>query len=196
MIATLKRLAPRLWLLLLLLALGIGLTLIEQRGRLPSPTFDATSGGAQPDYYLEGVEYTRFNERGQADQTLSSPRIAHTPNDDVTRARTPRVMLLDDDGRHWHATGKQARLNGTDDTLTLAGNARLFEPDRQWRLETDTLHYDRNDRHAWSDTDSSFHRGNQRTRGDRFDAWLDRDQLIIDGNVHGHFPMTDQSDAP
>ncbi|OHV12251.1 LPS export ABC transporter periplasmic protein LptC [Kushneria phosphatilytica] len=196
MIATLKRLAPRFWLLLLLVALGIGLTLIEQRGRLMSPTFNATSDGEQPDYYLENVEYTRFNAQGEADQTLSSPRIAHTPDDDVTRARSPNVMLLDSSGRHWHATGKQARLSGTDDTLVLTGDARLFEPDRQWRLETDTLHYDRNDRHAWSNSESYFHRGNQRTRGNRFDAWLDRKELVIDGDVHGYFPMTTQSDTP
>ncbi|MFC0266974.1 LPS export ABC transporter periplasmic protein LptC [Kushneria aurantia] len=180
----------RLALGLLILLLGGVLTLIDQRGNLMSPPPVPESSEGEPDYYLEGVEYTRFDTQGRPAQTMQSPRLTHTPNDDITRARTPHFTLLDDQQRRWQADGQQARLGPDGNTFQLAGNAVLHQPDEGWRLETDVLHYNLDQRRAWSDSESTFIDNRQRTRGDRFEALLDEDRLHIEGNVHGYYPGT------
>lgn len=182
------RTRTRLGILLLVLVLGGVLTLIDQRGSLMSPGPAPDSEQGVPDYYLEGVIYTRFDAQGQVAQTMESPRVSHTPQDDVTRATTPHFTLLGDDGHRWTADGERAELGPEANTFELTGNAVLQQPEQGWQLETDVLHYDVPSRHAWSDSESIFTQNEQRTRGDRFDGWINEDRLSIQGNVQGYHP--------
>lgn len=172
----------------LILLLGGVLTLVDQRGEGPAPGPLPAGEGGEPDYYLEGAHYTRFDDRGRPAQTMQSPRITHTPGDDVTRAQTPSFTLLADDGTRWLASGESATLRPGGDRFTLSGNADLRQPERDFQLQSDVLHYDLNDRHAYSDSESLFTQNLQRTRGDRFDAWLNEDRLRLEGGVRGHHP--------
>lgn len=182
------RTRTRLGLLGLILLLGGVLTLIDQRGGSSDPGPLPASEQGEPDYYLEGVDYTRFDEQGRPAQTMQSPRVTHTPGDDVTRAQTPSFTLLSDDGTPWLASGESASLGPGGDRFTLNGSADLRKPEEGFQLQTDVLHYDLNDRHAFSDSESLFTQNLQRTRGDRFDAWLNEDRLLLEGGVQGHHP--------
>ncbi len=182
------RTRARLGILILVLTLGGVLTLIDQRNTLMAPGPAPDSAQGVPDYYLEGVTYTRFDEQGQRAQTMESPRVSHTPEDDVTRAVTPHFTLLGDDGNQWTADGERATLGPDANTFELAGNAVLRQPADGWQLETDVLHYDLPSKHAWSDSDAVFTQNEQRTRGDRFNGWVDEDRMTLEGNVQGFHP--------
>lgn len=191
MLQLLSKLSPKWWLALILLALGGLLALIEQRDIvLPGPA--PTSASGEPDYYLEDVTLTRFDAAGTAHQRLETPRLTHTPVDDVTRFETPDARLVDDRGRVWFASADKGRLGANANPLTLSGDAQLQTPEQGWRINSEVLVYDADTGHAWSDSDTVLRKFQQRVRGDRFDAWLDSGRLQLRDNVRGHHPPIDE----
>ncbi|WP_192036574.1 LPS export ABC transporter periplasmic protein LptC [Halomonas sp. YLGW01] len=188
----LPRPSPRVWLALLLVALGAVLTLVEQRDvRAPGPV--PTDSAGEPDFYLEGVTLTRFDAQGRPHQRLETPRLVHTPHDDTTRADTPRTRLLDDDGELWRASGRQGTLGPGGNPLVLSGAAHLESPGEGWQLNTETLNIDTDTNHAWSDSEARITQSSQRVRGDRLDVWFDDDRLQLTGNVRGFHPPEEQA---
>lgn len=177
----------KLWLALLVLALGGVLTVIEQRDISPPGPVPSDEAG-EPDFYLEGARMTRFDAQGNPHQRLDTPRLVHTPADDVTRAVTPRIRLYDAAGRTWFASGETGTLGAGGNPLTLTGNARLEAPEEGWRLDTDVLIYDADTRHAWSESEALLRQFEQRIHGERFDAWIDESRMRLTGNVRGHHP--------
>ncbi|PMR68755.1 LPS export ABC transporter periplasmic protein LptC [Halomonas heilongjiangensis] len=177
----------RVWLFLLLLALGGVLALLDQRSpREPGPVPRHEAG--EPDYYLEGVRLTRFDAEGRAHQRLDTPRLVHTPHDDVTRMQTPEARLIDSSGRVWFGQGQVGTLGAGGNPLTLSGDARLHAPEEHWQLDTDILHFDADTGHAWSEAPALLRQPPQRMRGERFDAWIHDNRARLTDNVRGHHP--------
>ncbi|SHF50908.1 lipopolysaccharide export system protein LptC [Modicisalibacter ilicicola DSM 19980] len=185
----------RLWLALLVLALGGVLTVIEQRDvSLPGPV--PTDAAGEPDFYLEGARMTRFDAQGKPHQRLETPRLVHTPADDVIRATTPDIRLYDDEGRTWFASADKGRLGPGGNPLTLEGDAWLEAPDEGWRLDTEVLVYDTEEGHAWSESEARLSQHQQRVRGERFDAWIDEARMRLTDNVRGvHPPIDKETDS-
>lgn len=180
---------------LLLLALGVALTLLDPRDAL-LPGLAPSDGDDVPNYVIEGAHLTRFDSSGRAYQRVETPRLVNTP-DDITRLERPVAQLIDDDQRRWVATALVGRLSSRRDLLTLEGQARLFAPEERWQLDTDTLHYDGNTGHAWSDDYSVLRQPPQRMTGQRFDAWLNDDHATLTDNVRGyHPPAPPETSAP
>lgn len=179
--------SAKLWVGLLIVALGIILALIEQRDdRSPGPVPTGDTG--EPDYYLEGVTMTRFDAEGTPHQRLKTPRLVHTPNDDTTRSETPKARFFDSEGRTWLGSGDTGKLGPGSELLTLQGNATLIAPNEGWQLETDTLHVDIDDGYAWSDSPALLQKPPQRVRGERFEAWFDDNRMRLTDEVRGHHP--------
>ncbi|MDC8803371.1 LPS export ABC transporter periplasmic protein LptC [Halomonas pacifica] len=182
-------LARRLALLLLLLVLGGVLVLLTDRQPAPPGPVPQDEAG-EPDYYLEQAELVRYDAEGLAHQRLNSPRLVHTPHDDVLRAETPRAELLDNAGRRWTVRGERGTL--ADQRLTLSGDARLNAPDAGWRLDTQELHLNTRTGHAWSDVPARFEAPPQHVEAERFEAWLEDERLHLEGRVRGHHPPARQ----
>lgn len=177
----------RLWLLLLLLLLGAVLALLDQRAsREPGPVPHDAAG--EPGYYLEGARLTRFDDSGRAHQRLDTPRLVYTPHDDVTRVQTPHAQLIDSTGRIWHGQGENGELGPGGNPLTLSGDARLYAPEEQWRLDTEILHFDADSGHVWSDTPALLRQPPQQMSGERFEAWIHDNRARLTDNVRGHHP--------
>ncbi|WP_176502832.1 LPS export ABC transporter periplasmic protein LptC [Cobetia sp. 5-11-6-3] len=191
----LPRPSPRLWLMLLLLLVGGVMALIEQRNSLES-TVDVDASSDEPDYYLEGADMTRFDARGVSIQSMTSPHIEHTPGDDVTRAQAPKIRTNDSEDRRWYATGDSGVLSAGGDTFTLEGSARLRQPSDAWTLDTDVLHYSREQNRAWSDVPVVITQNGQRVESDRFSADLSQDSAQLEGRVRSTLqPGKGKSDA-
>ncbi|CAM3554071.1 LPS export ABC transporter periplasmic protein LptC [Halomonas lysinitropha] len=181
-------------LLVLLLALGGGLAMLDL-GEDPPPGPVPGGEAGEPDYYLEEARLTRFDTQGRPHQRLDTPRLTHTPHDDITRLERPKARLLDDSGRSWLASGEQGTLGTGGNPLTLSGDARLLAPAERWQLDTEVLHFDAESGHAWSDTPALLRQPPQRMRGERFDAWLHDNRARLTDNVRGHHPP-DTREAP
>ncbi|MGM0702650.1 MAG: LPS export ABC transporter periplasmic protein LptC [Pseudomonadota bacterium] len=186
--------AFRFWLLLLVIGLGGILLWLDPREPAPPGPVPSDAAG-EPDYYLEEARLTRFDATGDAHQRLVTPRLSHTPHDDVTRLETPRVELIDDSGRRWLANGNAGRLGANGNPLTLSGDARLVAPAERWQLDTEVLHYDADIGHAWSETSATLRQPPQRMRGDRFDAWIHDNRARLTDNVRGHHPPEPRSNS-
>ncbi|GGX81885.1 hypothetical protein GCM10007160_06540 [Litchfieldella qijiaojingensis] len=188
--------SPKLWLLLILLVVGGILALFEARDpRLPGPVPRDDAG--EPDYYLEGVSLTRFDASGTPYQRLDTPRLVHTPEDDVTRTQTPVARLHDNQGRIWFSHSDTGILGPGGKHLILEGNARLNSPGEGWQLDTEVLHVDTDTGHAWSDTPALLQQPPQYVRGERFDAWINENRMRLTDNVRGfHPPEGQEEQAP
>lgn len=181
----------RSWLAVLLLALGAALTLLDPRAPLlPGPV--PGDGENAPDYVIEGAHLTRFDANGRPHQRVETPRLTHMP-DGITRLELPVANLIDDDERRWVATALEGRLATKQDQLTLEGQARLAAPQERWQLDTDTLHYDGNTGHVWSNGYAVLRQPPQRMTGERFDAWINEDRSTLTDNVHGYHPPAETS---
>ncbi|MGE4535099.1 LPS export ABC transporter periplasmic protein LptC [Halomonas sp.] len=182
-------------LVLLLLALGGGLALLDLRepgsgGRVPR------DAAGEPDFYLENARLTRFDAEGRPHQRVTTPRLVHTPEDDVTRLAEPRSRLVDREGRLWLAEAEHGELGPGGNPLRLDGDARLEAPAERWVLTTETLHYDADTGHAWSTTPATLRQPPQRMSGERFDAWLDDNRARLTDNVRGHHPPETAEESP
>ena len=177
----------RVWLVLLLLVIGGVLAWLDPR-QAPSPGPVPTDAAGEPDFVLEAAQLTRFDVQGRAHQRLQSPRLVHTPHDDVIRAVTPLSHLIDNEGRLWVASGQSGRLGPGGNPLTLAGDARLLAPQERWQLDTDVLHFDADTGHAWSESPALLQQPPQHMRGERFDAWIHDNRARLTDNVRGHHP--------
>ncbi len=177
----------RFWLLLVLLALGGVLVLLDPRDQPERGPIPRDAAG-EPDYYLEGARLTRFDDQGRAHQRLDTPRLSHTPQDDITRLETPDARLFDSAGRVWHAEADSGTLGPGGNPLTLSGSARLHAPEERWQLDTEILHFDADSGHAWSETPAQLQQPPQRMSGERFDAWIHDNRARLTDNVRGHHP--------
>lgn len=176
----------RFWLALLVIVLGALLTFLDPRDvMLPSPIPEGSED--TPDYIVEGVRLTRFDETGQPYQHMESPRVTHTAGN-ITHLERPVAHLIDEDQRTWVASALSGTLRSKQDLLMLEGQARLFAPEERWQLDTHTLYYNSNEAHIWSDDYSVLRQPPQRMTGYRFDAWLDDNSATLTDNVRGYHP--------
>lgn len=177
----------RFWLFVLLLMLGAGLALLNPRdGDIPSEIPNDEAG--EPDYYLTDATLSRFNAQGVLHQRVTTPRLVHTPLDDVTRLQTPDIALIDDSGRDWIANARRGQLGPDGNPITLTGDAHLEAPAETWQMDTEILHYDSTTGHAWSETPAVLRQPPQEMRGERFDAWINDRKARLTDNVTGHHP--------
>lgn len=183
----------RVWLFLVLLALG-GVMALLDTSSVREPGAVPRDAAGEPDFYLEGARLTRFDDEGSAHQRVETPRLVHTPHDDVTRLETPDARLVDNAGRVWLAEADRGVLGPGGNPLTLSGSARLHAPEERWQLDTEVLHYDANSGHAWSDTPALLRQPPQRMSGERFDAWLHDNRARLTDNVRGHHPPETRED--
>lgn len=182
-----RRLKKRLWMPALVVALGALLVWLDPRG----PDFDDVDPEAQaqePGHVLENAELTLFGESGAIDQSLVTPHLVHTPQQALTEADDPRATLFDSEQRQWLAQADHGILQTDRQSLVLEGSARLLAPDEGWQLDTERLHYDGLERHAYTETPALLQQPPQRMSADRMDVWLDESRVRMSDNVRGEHP--------
>lgn len=186
------RLQKRLWLPLLVVALGVFLAWLDQRDTRDAAP-DPGARAQEPGHVIDSAELKLYDKAGKLTQRLKSPHITHTPQQSMTRLETPRATLIDSQQRQWRATANRGTLDGQQQRLTLKGDTRLTAPDEGWQLDTQRLYYDSATRHAWSDTPVLLQQPPQRMRAQRLDAWLNTSKVRLTNRVRGYHPPTTAS---
>ncbi|WP_176472084.1 LPS export ABC transporter periplasmic protein LptC [Vreelandella alkaliphila] len=182
----------RIWITIMVLALGGVLVWLDPRGP-QDQSIDAEARAQEPGHVLENAEITLFGDTGAIQQSLTTPRLVHTPQTAMTDVLSPRATLFDSEERQWLATAETGTLNTDTQALTLAGSAQLLAPDEGWQLNTELLHYDGITRHAWSDAETILQQPPQRIDASRMDVWLDDSQIRLTNNVRGIHPPATRS---
>ncbi|MEA2118338.1 LPS export ABC transporter periplasmic protein LptC [Halovibrio sp. HP20-50] len=186
-----KRLKTRAWLAGLFIALGALLVWLDPGGP-KQMAIDPEAQAQEPGHVLENAELTLFDDAGNIMQSLKTPRLIHTPQLSETWAEEPRAVLFDSDSRQWLANADEGTLNTATQVLVLTGSARLIAPNEGWQLDTQELHYDGLQRHAWSQTPVMLQQPPQQMTASRMDVWLDDSQVRLTDNVRGIHPPATQ----
>lgn len=186
-----KRLKTRAGLAGLVIALGALLVWLDPGG--PQQTaIDPEAQAQEPGHVLENAELTLFGDDGNIMQSLKTPRLLHTPQLSDTWAKEPRAVLYDSDSRQWLANADEGTLNTATQELVLTGSAQLIAPQEGWQLDTQELHYDGLNRHAWSETPVMLQQPPQQMNASRMDAWLNESRVRLTDNVRGIHPPATQ----
>lgn len=187
----LKRLKMRVWLTVLVVALGALLVWIDPRGPQEAG-IDPEAQAQEPGHVLENAEITLFGDSGSVLQSLTTPRLIHTPQRGETWAERPQATLFDSEDRQWLASAEVGTLNTATQALLLSGSARLIAPDEGWQLDTELLHYDGLTQHAWSNTPVLLQQPPQQMSALNMDVWLNDSQVRLTDNVRGTHPPATQ----
>lgn len=186
----LMRLKVRLWLGGLIIALGLLLVWLAPGGP-QDIAIDPDAQAQEPGHVLENAEITLFGDNGNVLQSLTTPRLIHTPQRSETWIEEPSAILYDSEDRQWLASAEEGTLNTHTQSLVLSGSAHLIAPDEGWQLDTEQLRYDGLTRHAWSDTPILLQQPPQQMNASRMDVWLDESQVrLTDGVSSTHPPAT------
>lgn len=186
-----KRLKTRVWLTGLFIALGALLVWLEPGGP-QRVAIDPDAQAQEPGHVLENAEITLFGENGNIVQLLQTPHLIHTPQSGETWSEQPRAILYDNENRQWRANADVGTLNANTHVLVLSGSAQLFAPDEGWQLNTELLHYDGLNQHAWSDVPVLLQQPPQRMSASSMDVWLNDSQVRLTDNVRGTHPPATQ----
>ncbi|CAO1662560.1 LPS export ABC transporter periplasmic protein LptC [Vreelandella maris] len=186
-----KQVKVRVWLAGLVVALGALLVWLDPRG--PQDTaIDPEAQAQEPGHVLENAEITLFGENGSVLQALKTPRLIHTPQRSETWTEEPEAILYDSENRQWLASADVGTLNTSTQVLLMSGSARLIAPDEGWQLDTELLHYDGLNQHAWSETPVVLQQPPQQMNASRMDVWLNESQVRLTDNVRGTHPPATQ----
>ena len=101
----LKQLKVRLWLGGLVIALGALLVWIDPGG-LQDTVIDPEAQAQEPGHVLENAGITLFGDNGNVLQSLTTPRLIHTPQRSETWIEEPRAILHDNEDRQWLASAE------------------------------------------------------------------------------------------
>lgn len=187
----LKQLKVRLWLGGLVIALGALLVWIDPGG-LQDTVIDPEAQAQEPGHVLENAGITLFGDNGNVLQSLTTPRLIHTPQRSETWIEEPRAILHDNEDRQWLASAEVGTLNTRTQALQLSGSARLIAPDEGWQLDTERLHCDGLNQHAWSETPVLLQQPPQQMHASRMDVWLNESQVRLTDDVRGTHPPAAQ----
>ncbi len=183
----LYQIRKRVWLLLVIVMLGGLLAWLDLHDNRSAPS-DPSARADEPGHVIENAELELYDEAGNLTQQLTSPHILHTPQLAMTQLDTPHATLIDSEQREWQATANSGTLNGQQQRLKLDGDTRLIAPNEGWQLDTQTLYYDSQKAHAWSDSPALLQQPPQRIRAQRLDVWLDTSKVRLTDRVRGYHP--------
>lgn len=90
---------------------------------------DTQLAGRDFDYYLSGMQSTRFGAEGQTVYHLEATRVTHYPDSDLTLLEAPQLTYFETRTTPWTVTAREGRLSPdaarNEDRLDLEGEVLL-----------------------------------------------------------------------
>lgn len=170
----------------------LGLALYEaQDTQRTAPQLPLPQVAGEPDYYLEEATLKRYTESGQLQQTVTTPKLAHYPEQDLTTLATPQMLGQDTAGRQWHAHANSGTLKQNNTQLQLNQNIELVlkAPDKRPPLILTTTSLSVDLPHSQAQTKDPVHitQGQDVTRALGLNVDLQQGVLILPNQVEGHY---------
>ncbi|WP_181870722.1 LPS export ABC transporter periplasmic protein LptC [Vreelandella rituensis] len=193
-----QALLPR-WLWIAGMVALLGGLLVYLDPRAPQEVaVDPAAQAEEPNHVLEGADMTLFGADGLIQQSIRTPHLVHIPQDSLTQVEMPRARLYDEQRREWLASADNGTVDIATHRLSLSGSARLIAPESGWQLDSEVLHYDSRQAHAWSDAPVLLQQPPQHMRALRMDTWLNDSQVRLTGDVQGYHPAAthEQEETP
>lgn len=115
-------------LILLLVAAGIALLVIERRVVPPVPPIEAPQG--EPDFFMEGARISQFGPAGSLQYRLAAREIRHFEAEGVTHMLEPQLTLHHEDDPPWLVSARlgtilRAEIGDTAEQIELRDDVVL-----------------------------------------------------------------------
>lgn len=148
-------------------------------------------GPTEPDGFVVNGRYRSFDQNGQLETVIYSPRI------EQFEARNLATMLLPDATLHdpesattWTLTANQGELRKDEDIIDLEGDVLVRRPLANGEvatLEAEHLTLDNKQRTVYTDTPVVLTEAHGVTRATGMKAWIDDRVLELQSQVKGHY---------
>lgn len=173
----------------------LGLALYEaQETQSVAPQLPLPQVAGEPDYYLEGATLKHYTELGQLQQIVTTPKLAHYPEQDLTTLLTPKMFGQNAAGQQWRAQANSGTLRQNNTQLQLNQDIvlTLQAPEKRppLTLTTTTLSVDLPHSQAQTQDPIQIRQGADVTRALGLNVDLQQGILILPKQVEGHYEST------
>ncbi len=145
-------------------------------------------GSAEPDTFVNDGTYRSFDELGQLEVIISSPRIEQFDDRPDATMVAPDATLLDQEtGTQWHVTADHGLFHQTNEILDLNDNVRVTRPVAGGKavLLTEYLRVDNPARKVVTDHPVTIESPGTVTQGTGMEGWIDERIVELETNVKG-----------
>jgi lipopolysaccharide export system protein LptC len=180
----------RMFPLLLMLALA-GLTFWLERTVREEEGIHPSLRRHDPDYVVDNLMHTRFNELGLVDSTLAAAKMIHYPDDDSTDLVAPRVVRTKPNEPRVTVTADRGTLSQDGEEVFLYDNVLVVRdagPDRyETRMRTTFMHVVNSHSVLRTDRDVVITEGERVLSGRGMEYHNDTKELFLRERVRGRF---------
>ena len=140
------------------------------------------------DFFVEGTQTLQFTDAGTVQYELSSPRIEHTQDDDITLLSQPELLLFRGAELPWHISSERSEVSPEGKEVELFENVRIARTDEQGRptiLTTEQLTYVPETEYAHTKLAVKIEAANGVTTGVGMQTYLNESKMHLLSNVRG-----------
>lgn len=156
----------------------------------------STSNDQQPlvqsqktiDFFAQGTQTLQFTDTGSIQYELSSTRIEHTQDDDITLLLQPNLLLFRGTDLPWHISSERSEVSPKGKEVELINNVRIERTDEQGRptiLTTEHLTYVPETEYAHTKLAVKIEAANGITTGIGMQTYLNESKMRLLSNVRG-----------
>jgi lipopolysaccharide export system protein LptC len=129
--------------LALLVALALLSTWLKYATELPDERNDGKARH-DPDYWIEGVNVSRYDQTGALQHTFKAPHWQHFPDTDTSEIESPAFEFRRSGQGDTRVSANHARLTGEGDVVELTGAVRIEKQQNEtgsppWVVATEQL---------------------------------------------------------
>ncbi|WP_166264330.1 LPS export ABC transporter periplasmic protein LptC [Marinobacter caseinilyticus] len=197
---TLKNLLAHAWTraLALLLCAVVLVSMLWQSDEAREPT-EARDlrGPSEPDGFVVNGRYLSFDEAGNRETLIESPRIEQFESRHLATMIAPKATLFDaDSGTPWTLTANRGEFMETRDIIKLEGQVVITRPlsgGKMATLESEQLTLDNDNRTAYTDSLVTLTDSHGVTQAKGMKAWIDDRTLELKSQVEGRYETVKSS---
>ena len=179
-----------LFLVLLMLFAAAALWYWREDSPLLAPTTEPEDTNS-PDAFVVAGRYRTFDADGQLTSVLTSSRAVHYPRDNSGHLDTPRVDLIQQDGRPWQINAQKGVLALDSDLVQLRNDVRIqtvaTDDQPALTLTTETLTLDNRTGFITTDQPVNIESPQGQTTAVGLDAYVDEKRMVLKSQVRSTY---------
>lgn len=140
------------------------------------------------DFFAQGTQTLQFTDEGSIQYELSSTRLEHTQDDDITLLLQPNLLLFRGTDLPWHISSDRSLVSPEGKEVELISNVRIERTDEQGRptiLTTEQLTYVPATEYAHTKQAVKIEAANGITTGVGMQTYLNESKMRLLSNVRG-----------
>jgi len=155
-----------------------------------SPETGAEAAPRQVDFFVINAHRLQFKADGSLHSELTSPRIEHFLESEISLLQTPDLLIYQDNPQPWRVQSEMAEVSPDGKQVKLQGNVRIYrrdEKNRDTRVTSPHMTLLPEDHYASTDAPVRIEMPQGITNGIGMQAWLKERRLNLLKNARGQY---------